>query len=52
MNINAAIHNDEVIISGRRLNLFNSHAFNNDIANLVTPTNIDDVNASTLLPTS
>lgn len=39
--------NPETIISGRRLNRFNSQAFNKDITRRVTPTKIETLKAST-----
>lgn len=50
--IQIAIPDADHIINGRRLNLFNNQAFNNDIKNLVRPTKIDAWNALTPLPTS
>lgn len=42
----------DVITNGRRLNRFKNQAFINDITNRVTPTKIETLYASTLLPVS
>lgn len=52
VNMHAAIPKLDTITNGRRLNLFKSHAFNNDMAKRVTPTKIEDVYALIFVPTS
>lgn len=51
-NITIAIPMPDVITSGRRLNRFKIHAFDNDMKNRVTPTKIDTWYGFTLLPIS
>lgn len=52
INMTIAIPIPEIITSGLRLNRFNNQAFKRDIMKRVTPTKIETVKASTLLPIS
>lgn len=51
-NMHSAMPSDDTMMSGRRRKRFSSHAFRRDMTNRVTPTKIDEVYASIVVPTS